>query len=66
MASLMGGLKMVAVLVAAMMLGNWFLAEVRRARLEGKPWYQPYLSLPGGAVLLALVIPILIWWLRRQ
>jgi len=34
--------KLVAVLVAAILIGNWFLAEVKKARLKGKPWYQFY------------------------
>jgi hypothetical protein len=54
-------LKMIAVLVAAILIGNWFLAEARRARLERKPWYQPYLSIPGILIMLALLLPILYW-----
>ena len=54
-------LKLIAVLVAAILLGNWFLAEFNKARLKGKPWYQPYFTTPGVLILLALILPIIIW-----
>ncbi|MBC8431003.1 MAG: hypothetical protein H8D96_03690 [Desulfobacterales bacterium] len=56
-----GLIKMIAVLVAAILIGNWFLAEVKKARLARKPWYQPYLSTPGILIMLALLLPILYW-----
>jgi hypothetical protein len=56
---------MIAVLVAAILIGNWFLAEARRARLERKPWYQPYLSIPGILIMLALLLPILYWIIKQ-
>ena len=56
---------MIAVLVAAILIGNWFLAEVKKARLERKPWYQPYLSIPGILIMLALLLPILYWIITR-
>ena len=65
MSNLANLLKMIAVLVAAILIGNWFLAEVRRARLERKPWYQPYLSIPGILIMLALLLPILYWIITR-
>ena len=54
-------LKMIAVLVAAILIGNWFMAEVKKARLERKPWHQPYLSTPGILIMLALLLPIFYW-----
>ena len=65
MSNLVNGLKMVAVLVAAILVGNWFLAEVRQARLKGKPWYHPYLSPPGILIFLALLLPIIWWFLKN-
>ena len=65
MSSLVNLLKMVAVLVAAIIIGNWFLAENRKARVQGKPWYQPYLSAPGILIFLALLLPI-VWWLLKS
>ena len=57
--------KMVAVLAAAGILGNWFLAEVKSARAQRKPWYAPYLSLPGITILLiAVALPLMLWFWR--
>ncbi len=57
--------KMVAVLVAAVILGNWFLAEVKSARAHRKPWYVPYLAVPGITILLiAVALPLMIWFWR--
>jgi hypothetical protein len=57
-------LKMACVLVAALLIGNWFLAEVKRAKVEGAPWYQPYLTLPGGIIVAAVIlVPIVLWYL---
>jgi len=58
--------KMTAVVLAAILLGNWFLAEMRSARRQRLPWYVPYLT-PAGilVVLAALGLPILLWFLGR-
>lgn len=58
-------LKLIAVLVAALMIGNWFLAEVKKARSQRKPWYRPYLSIPGVLIILAMLIPIIIWIINK-
>ena len=58
-------LKAIPILLAAFLLGNWFLSEVRKAKLAGKPWYAPYLTAPGILVLLALLLPILLWVYTR-
>ena len=59
-------IKLAAVLAAAMMLGNWFLAEVKAARAQQKPWYTPYLSLPGiTIILIAIGLPLILWYWRR-
>ena len=50
--------KYAAVLVAAMIIGNWFLAEVKKAKLKNQPWYKPYLTIPGLIILAALSLPI--------
>lgn len=66
MESFLAAIKAVAALMAAMTLGNWFLAEVKRARVQGAPWYRPYLSAPGLMILaLTLVLPV-IWWLAQS
>ena len=54
--------KIIAPLVAAILVGNWFLSEVKKVRIKGGPWYQPYLSIPGVMIILAiLLIPVLLW-----
>jgi hypothetical protein len=53
--------KIVAILAAAGILGNWFLKEVKQAKRQGKPWYTPYFSAPGILVIIALLLPILAW-----
>jgi len=51
--------KFITVLVAALIIGNWFLAEVRKAKLRREPWYKPYLSIPGLIILAALSLPLI-------
>ncbi|MFO7932414.1 MAG: hypothetical protein ACQETG_01050 [Thermodesulfobacteriota bacterium] len=59
--SVLGLLKAAAVLVAAGILGNWFLAEVKKAKIENQPWYKPYLSPPGLLIILAVLLPVIVW-----
>ena len=55
-------IKIIPILIAAILLGNWFLAELKRANATGKPWYTAYISIPGLLILLAiLVIPVVLW-----
>lgn len=58
--NLLNLIKYVAVLVAAMIVGNWFLREVRKARAIEQPWYKPYVSLPGLIILGALSLPLIL------
>jgi len=51
--------KFIAVLVAALIIGHWFLAEVRRTKLRKEAWYKPYLSIPGLIILAALSLPLI-------
>ena len=54
--------KTIPILIAAILLGNWFLSELKRTNAAGKPWYTAYLSVPGLLILLAvLVVPCLAW-----
>ena len=50
--------KYVAVLAAAMIIGNWFLIEVKKAKCNEQPWYKPYFSIPGLIILAALSLPL--------
>ena len=54
-------LKFIPVLIAAVLVGNAFLKEVRAAQRKKAPWYRPYLTLPGVIVVLALLAPLVLW-----
>jgi phage-related protein len=57
--------RIIAPLVAAILVGNWFMSEVRKARSKGTPWYQPYISIPGLLIILAvLLLPIVLWIIK--
>ena len=51
-------LKAIPILLAAFLLGNWFLSEARKAKQSAKPWYAPYLTIPGILILIVLLIPV--------
>ena len=51
--------KYAGVLIAAIIIGNWFLAEVKKAQRQQQPWYKPYLSVPGLIILAALSLPLI-------
>ncbi len=53
--------KAASVLAGAVILGNWFLTELRKARLRKLPWYTPYLTPPGLLIIAACTLPILYW-----
>lgn len=57
-------LKMIPILLAAILLGNWFLVEIKKAKRAHKPWYAPYLTPPGLLVIFVLLLPILMHFLR--
>ena len=60
MANLITLFKIIAVLTAAGLLGNWFLSEVKKSKLKGDPGYKAYFSLPGIIIiLLVLLLPII-------
>ncbi len=60
MSSFLEIIKYVPVLIAAFLLGTWFMSETKKAKIQRKPWYAPYISTPGILILLALILPILI------
>ena len=51
--------KYAGVLIAAIIVGNWFLAEVKKAQRQRQPWYGPYLSVPGLIILIAVCLPLI-------
>jgi hypothetical protein len=55
-------IKLLPVVIAAILIGRWFHAEVRKAKAAHAPWYRPYLSAPGIVIVLAaLGLPLLAW-----
>jgi hypothetical protein len=54
-------LKLIPVLIAAVLVGNAFLKEVKKAQQAKSPWYRPYLTVPGVIVVIALLAPIVLW-----
>jgi len=63
-ATLISIARIIAPLVAAILLGNWFMSEVKKARFKGAPWYQPYISIPGLLIILAILVPIVLWIIK--
>jgi hypothetical protein len=57
-------LKIAAVLIAAILIGNWYQSEFKKIKAEGKPWYQLYLSPPGLLIVVAVFLPLFIWLLK--
>jgi hypothetical protein len=58
-------LEAVCVLVAAIMVGSWFMSEVRKSQAGKAPWYAPYMSLPGILIMLVLAVPIILWAIQN-
>lgn len=51
-------LKAIPILLAAFLLGNWYLSEVRKAKAARKPWYASYFTIPGILIFIVLMLPI--------
>ncbi|MEJ2246738.1 MAG: hypothetical protein P8Y80_11780 [Acidobacteriota bacterium] len=49
-------IQLIAVLLAACILGNWYLAEYKKARAANLPSYRAYFSLPGICILLLILL----------
>ena len=56
--------RIIAPLVAAILVGNWFMSEVKKARFKGAPWYQAYVSIPGLLIILVILLPIVLWIIK--
>lgn len=58
--------KIIAVCIAAGLLGNWFSDEVKNAKRRGDPPYKAYATPPGILIiLLVILLPIVGWLLQR-
>jgi hypothetical protein len=49
-------IQSIAVLAAAVILGNWYLSEYRRIRAANLPLYRAYFSLPGIIILVLIIL----------
>ncbi len=59
-------IQLIAVLVAAGILGNWYLSEYRKARATNLPPYRAYFSLPGIIIILfVILLPILMRLIQK-
>ena len=52
--------KYVPVLIASLMLGNWFMVEAKKVKAKQKPWYAAYATVPGILVVLAFIAAIVV------
>lgn len=53
-------IQMVCILVAAGVLGNWYLSEYRRVKAMDLPWYRAYLTLPAILIIaMVILLPLL-------
>lgn len=64
---LVDAIRIIALFLAAVIVGNWFLSEVKKAKAEKAVWYKPYISPPGIIIIVAVIgLPILIWFMGIQ
>lgn len=65
MTTVLSLLKLAAVLVAAILIGNWYQSESKKIRAEKKAWYRLYTTVPGILVIVVVVLlPVLLWLLK--
>lgn len=59
-------IKIIAVCIAAGLLGNWFSVEVKKTKARGEPPYKAYGTAPGILIILLIIfLPIVAWWLQH-
>lgn len=59
-------IKLAPVFIAAAIVGNWFLSEVKKAKKNQSPWYTPYISPPGIIILVVILfLPVIVRILGR-
>ncbi len=51
-------IKFISVIIASVLIGRWFLSELKSAQKNQKPWYVPYISIPGIIIIIAILIPV--------
>ena len=59
-------IQAIAVLLAAAILGNWYLAEYRKARAANLSSFRAYFSLPGILIVLMIILlPVLARYIQK-
>lgn len=53
---ILGYIKYVAVLVAALLLGRWFDQERKKLKADGQPAHKTWLTLPGILIIIVLIL----------
>ena len=51
-------IKFISIIIASIIIGKWFLTELKSAQKEQKPWYAPYISIPGIIIIIVILIPV--------
>lgn len=65
MTTVLSILKLIAVIIAAILVGNWYQSEAKKVRAGKKSWYHLYTSLPGILIIIVIVLlPIVLWLLK--
>lgn len=56
-------IQVICILLAAGLLGNWYLKELQSIKRAGKPWYAIYTS-PPGLLIIALIflLPLIMYF----
>ena len=58
-------IKILCVIAAAILLGRQFRRQAQRTAADGQPVYRAYFSGTGLLVLLVLLLPVIVWALRK-
>ncbi|MBU4316561.1 MAG: hypothetical protein KKF30_04730 [Proteobacteria bacterium] len=59
-------LRVGTVLLASAIIGNWFMAEQKKNKVRGLPWYRVYLTVPGMIIVAAvLILPLMLVFFKQ-
>ena len=58
--------RFIAVLIAAGLVGNWYMSENKKNKDRGGPWYGAYFSIPGIIIVAAIIlVPAMLYFLKK-
>ncbi len=58
-------LQFAPIIICSVIVGRWFLSEVKKAKSANLPWFSPYFTIPGILVLMGLTAPLFIYLLMK-